>query len=544
MSYKVLARKWRPKKFEEVVGQEHITRTLKNAMSKDKVAHAYLFTGTRGVGKTTVARIFGKALMCQNKDENFNPCLKCNSCVSVDRSNSIDFIEIDGASNNSVENIRELIDNVQYLPTSGRYKVYVIDEVHMLSTSAFNALLKTLEEPPAHVVFIFATTDPQKLLGTVLSRCQRFDFKSVSIELLQSHIQNIANTEEFNFASSKELREICKYGKGSVRDTLSLLDQVLSLCEDDVITQESLNLSLGLANTELVTNLINNVLGGNSKSVVASYKEIVKENVDFKKFASQVLEILFEIIENIDGDNISGDLAINHEILAQLSFAEIFWIYEALAKDFDWAITSFDPETNLELSLMKVCLRRQLFNEQPVNLSVTEVKKKIFNPQLVEEERLILNTEKPEIEKNWQTFTEYLFEVKKTLAVNVERGNLLSEVDFNSKQLSINLGFSQENQIFYDFVQEKQAKDLLHTHVCQYFSKKEEDVLIIVSLLTDEEKLEKNFLSKVEVDEQNFAAKKEEQRQKILNNSFIKQAEKLFNTKINKIILNENYLGE
>jgi DNA polymerase-3 subunit gamma/tau len=175
--YQVLARKWRPKKFNDVIGQEHITKTLVNSIEKNKVAHAYLFTGTRGVGKTTIARIFAKSLRCENRLEDFNPCGECNSCKSIDSSNSLDYVEIDGASNNSVDNIRELIENVNYLPSSGKYKVYVIDEVHMLSNSAFNALLKTLEEPPAHVVFIFATTDPHKLLGTVLSRCQRFDFK-------------------------------------------------------------------------------------------------------------------------------------------------------------------------------------------------------------------------------------------------------------------------------------------------------------------------------------------------------------------------------
>lgn len=163
MGYQVLARKWRPKTFNEVIGQDHIARTLQNSILKEKIAHAYLFTGTRGVGKTTIARIFAKAIRCENLDDKGNPCLECSSCKSIDQSNALDYVEIDGASNNSVDNIRELIENAQYLPSSGKYKVYVVDEVHMLSTSAFNALLKTLEEPPAHVIFIFATTDPHQL---------------------------------------------------------------------------------------------------------------------------------------------------------------------------------------------------------------------------------------------------------------------------------------------------------------------------------------------------------------------------------------------
>ena len=163
-----MARKWRPKQFSEVLGQEHITRTLKNSVLNKKIAHAYLLTGTRGIGKTSIARVFAKAIRCENLSETGEPCLVCQSCEDIEKSSSINYIEIDGASNNSVENIRDLIETVQYLPSSGAYKIYVIDEVHMLSVSAFNALLKTLEEPPKHVVFIFATTDPQKLLGNGL----------------------------------------------------------------------------------------------------------------------------------------------------------------------------------------------------------------------------------------------------------------------------------------------------------------------------------------------------------------------------------------
>ena len=192
MAYQVLARKWRPKKFQDVIGQEHVTKSLQNAIAKDKIGHAYMMVGTRGVGKTSVARIFAKAIRCENLTSDINACGTCKACLDFDTETSMNVIEIDGASNNSVDNIRELISNVHYLPTSGRFKVYIIDEVHMLSTNAFNALLKTLEEPPAHVVFIFATTEAQKLLGTVLSRCQRFDFRNVSVARLVEHVKEIS----------------------------------------------------------------------------------------------------------------------------------------------------------------------------------------------------------------------------------------------------------------------------------------------------------------------------------------------------------------
>src|SRR5690349_18231976 len=201
MAYQVLARKWRPKQFEEVVGQTHVTRTLQNAIKQEKLAHAYLFTGTRGVGKTSIARLFAKAIRCENRKPDCNPCLVCQSCKDIDSGNSMDYIEIDGASNNSVDDVRSLIENVQYLPTRGKYKIYVIDEVHMLSVSAFNALLKTLEEPPHHAIFMLATTDPQKLLGTVISRTQRYDFKNVPVEQLTQHLMNIAKAEGITFTS-------------------------------------------------------------------------------------------------------------------------------------------------------------------------------------------------------------------------------------------------------------------------------------------------------------------------------------------------------
>jgi len=229
MSYTVLARRYRSDSFDDVVGQEAVAKTLKNAIESDRVAHAYLFTGTRGVGKTTMARILAKALNCLSTDKpTSSPCCKCESCLAISEGADIDVLEIDGASNNGVEQIRELRQNAIYCPARARYKIYIIDEVHMLSTSAFNALLKTLEEPPEHVKFIFATTEANKILPTILSRCQRFDFRNIKLEDIAGHLRQILASEGVE-AEDALVRRVARLANGSMRDGLSLLDQLMSM---------------------------------------------------------------------------------------------------------------------------------------------------------------------------------------------------------------------------------------------------------------------------------------------------------------------------
>lgn len=551
MTYQVLARKWRPKLFGEVIGQEHVTKTLQNSVKQNKVAHAYLLTGTRGVGKTTIARIFAKSIRCENLNEIGDPCLSCSSCLSVDDGSSLDYIEIDGASNTGVDNIRELIENVQYLPTSGSKKVYVIDEVHMLTVNAFNALLKTLEEPPAHVVFIFATTDPQKLLGTVLSRCQRYDFKTVDLNNLITHIKNITQKEEITFESEKLITELAKQGKGSVRDTLSLLDQVLSLVVDKNITESSLLLSLGLANTKLISQLITAVLLGDKDQCVALYNIAIEENVDLSKFSLQILDEIFYLVQHIDSSEAVLDNGIKTDVLEQISAAELMWVYETLAKDFQWALTAIDPEKILLFSMIKVSLRSEIFGKETNTIIV----KKKSTPEITEQQQtqqiviqqpettkdlaVKLEVEKAEAKKDWSGFLVSLKESSKSIAANLERGNILRLLE-QEDSLSIDVGFSDDNKIFYDYINELQTKNNIKEELSDYFNIYAENITLTFSLLDQKTKEQKNFMSTVEIEEEKFHVAQAQKRKAIEDNQYIKEAEKIFNTKIDKIVLSED----
>src|SRR5882724_972153 len=268
MSYTVLARRYRSSTFDEVIGQDHVAQTLKKAIESGRIAHAYLFCGTRGVGKTSMARILAKALNCQKADgPTATPCGKCTSCVAIARGDDMDVIEIDAASNTGVDNIRELIENSQYRPASSRFKVYIIDEVHMLSKSAFNALLKTLEEPPSHVKFILATTEAEKVLATILSRCQRYDFRNIPSREIAGHLADICKKEKIK-ADEDALLMVAKAGAGSMRDSLSLLDRLLSVGEKH-LTLENIEQLLGLPKAQLMFDLAQAIGMGDVKGVLA-----------------------------------------------------------------------------------------------------------------------------------------------------------------------------------------------------------------------------------------------------------------------------------
>jgi len=292
VSYLAIARKYRPTTFSEIVGQEHVTRTLANAIARGRVHHAYLFCGARGVGKTTAARALAQALNCE-RGPTIEPCGVCPSCVEIRAGSSPDLIEIDGASNNSVDNVRELRETVRYAPQRGARKIYLVDEVHMLSNAAFNALLKTLEEPPPHVVFIFATTEPQKIPDTILSRVQRFDFKRIPAKGVVERLGEIATSEGATI-SEHSLRVIARAGEGSMRDAQSLLDKVLSFAGPEVSDQEVMD-TLGLIDPELLHKMLRGMIHGNAELCLDTIDHVYQFGFELSQFTHDLLGLLRDV---------------------------------------------------------------------------------------------------------------------------------------------------------------------------------------------------------------------------------------------------------
>jgi DNA polymerase III subunit gamma/tau len=293
VSYEVFARKYRPQTFDDLVGQAHVSRTLKNAVAQNRLAHAYLFVGPRGIGKTSTARILAKALNCI-KGPTVNPDNTCDNCKEIAAGNSLDVLEIDGASNNGVEQVRELRDNVRYAPSKSRYKIYIIDEVHMLTAAAFNALLKTLEEPPPHVKFIFATTEPQKVLPTIVSRCQRFDLHRIPAKLIADHLQFIAKKEEITLEPAAA-HAIARGAEGGLRDAESMLDQLVAFCGENISESDVLNV-FGFTSEQTVADLTGKILRGETAPALDVLYEQCEAGKDMMRLMSDLISYLRDLL--------------------------------------------------------------------------------------------------------------------------------------------------------------------------------------------------------------------------------------------------------
>jgi DNA polymerase-3 subunit gamma/tau len=343
VSYEVFARKYRPQTFDDLIGQPHVSRTLKNAVSQNRLAHAYLFVGPRGIGKTSTARILAKALNCV-KGPTAMPCGECDNCREIAAGNSLDVIEIDGASNNSVEDVRQLRENVRYAPAKGRYKIYLIDEVHMLSASAFNALLKTLEEPPAHVKFIFATTEPQKVLPTILSRCQRFDLHRIPANLIAQHLQFIAGKEKITLEPAAA-HAIARGAEGGMRDAESMLDQLVAFCGEKISESDVLNV-FGFTAEQTVVDLTGRILSGETPGALELLYEQCESGKDMMRLMADLIVYLRDLLvfkakpdvldEEMDPD-LKKSLAAHAELIATDRLLELIDQLAAAESRMKWA---------------------------------------------------------------------------------------------------------------------------------------------------------------------------------------------------------------
>ncbi len=355
MSYLALARKWRPKTFPEVIGQAHVVSALTNALTNQRVHHAFLFSGTRGVGKTTLARIFAKALTCES-GISAEPCGQCIACLGIDQGNLMDMIEVDAASRTKVEDTRELLDNVQYTPTMSRFKIYLIDEVHMLSTHSFNALLKTLEEPPGHVKFLLATTNPRKLPTTILSRCIQFNLKSVDITRLGAHLSSILTAEKIKF-DPQALRILAKSANGSVRDSLSLLDQAIAYCDGNITSAQTRTM-LGMIDDQLINQLFDQIIAGNADGGIKAIDRMSEKSADY----ATALDELMTLIHNVSLFQLSPeslqckgiDTGEINRFSTRIDAEELQLLYQiALVgkRDFPYAP---DPRSGFEMTVLRM----------------------------------------------------------------------------------------------------------------------------------------------------------------------------------------------
>ena len=380
MSYTALYRKFRPQEFEDVKGQEHIVTTLKNQIKADRIGHAYLFCGTRGTGKTTAAKIFAKAVNCEHPVDG-SPCGTCEACRAIAAGNSMNVIEIDAASNNGVENIRQIREEVEYAPTEGKYKVYIIDEVHMLSIGAFNALLKTLEEPPSYVIFILATTEVHKIPITILSRCQRYDFHRISIETISARLTELLEKENV-VAEERAVRYIAKAADGSMRDALSLLDQCIAFYLGEELTYEHVLEVLGAVDTEVFSSLLRRILGQDIVGAIEQLEKIIIQGRELGQFVTDFTWYLRNLLLVQSSDDMEEVLDMSAENLALLKEeakmveAETLFRYIRIFSELSNQVKySSQKRILIEIALIKLCRPQMERDEASVLERISRIEK-------------------------------------------------------------------------------------------------------------------------------------------------------------------------
>ena len=414
MSYKALYRTYRPSSFEEVVGQQHIVTTLKNAVKQNKIAHAYLFCGPRGTGKTSIAKLLAKAVNCS--DHEHAPCNQCESCLAIQEGNHPDIVEIDAASNNGVDEIRDLIEKVKYSPLQGRYKVYIIDEVHMLSTGAFNALLKTLEEPPSHVIFILATTEPQKVLPTIISRCQRYDFSKVSQLEMIGRIRKILEQEKIS-CDDEALRLIAQLADGGMRDALSIVDQCIAYAQDNIIAAD-VNEIYGMTTISEKIELLMWIFHRQAQPLLDKIRILSEKGIDIKRLTSDLIEVLKECVilaytqDSTLLNQLTEDEAL--QLLEGRSSRELLAMIDILMETMEKYRNASDAASYFEVAALKMMAEREEVSSHSLKPQISDQSAREKEPSaknnadeghetLVEEEEAITEISEPVAEQIQET---------------------------------------------------------------------------------------------------------------------------------------------
>ncbi len=469
MSYTVFALKWRPNNFNEIVGQPHIVNTLKSAIEKNRLAHAYLFAGPRGVGKTSTARILAKALNCK-EGSIVNPCGKCSSCLEISQSRSLDVMEIDGASNTGVEDVRSLRENVKFAPTSGKFKIYIIDEVHMLSTAAFNALLKTLEEPPEFVKFLFATTHPDKIPSTVLSRCQRLDFRRISTMEIVSQLDKIVKSEKIS-VDKEVLLAIAKTSDGALRDAESILDQLVSFSKEKISLKDVISI-LGLVEQEALFEITDKIIQKNPKKALSLLNRIIDDGKDVNVFLGNLIEhfrnLMIAKVTKGDAKLIDLPLDICERLLKQaqsLSLEEIFTVFNVLANTLEMAKRLDSLRIPLEVSLIR------LSYDKKSPEAVVEIKKEKESPKeqdIREEEKheespeSLMNISLDNVKSAWQNIIDSLSRVKISVATYLNEGE-----PFKLQGNLLTISFPKSHSLHKESLERKENREIIEKNLTE-----------------------------------------------------------------------------
>lgn len=500
MSYIVFARKWRPRNFDEVIGQEHITNTLKSAIAQDRVAHAYIFAGPRGIGKTSCARILAKSLNCQ-KGPSATPCEKCTSCKEINESRSFDVIEIDGASNRGIDEIRALRENVKFSPSFGKYKIYIIDEVHMLTTEAFNALLKTLEEPPEHVKFIFATTQPNKVIPTILSRCHRFDFRKIPIVKIIEKLEKISKEEKLN-VDKDAFFAIAKAASGSIRDAESILDQLSAFSKTKIKFSDVANV-LGMVEDDYLFEITDKIIEKDTVAAIKLINKLLNEGKNTHQFIIALIEHFRNLmVAKVGGKSLEGLLDLPPEIKEMVfkqaecfSIQEIIFAIETMVQTQEMARKIDSMHIPLEMAIAKLTsvgnsiqskenkvitkskiekTKKELPQENPVKIDQPVTNSEDNNKTITQK---ILDISFQEIQDVWSNLIANIGKIKMSVATFLQEGSPL-KIENNT----LTIGFSKESSFHKELLEKEDNRKLIETNLKQILDKE-----IIIKFETSDE---------------------------------------------------------